>query len=79
MSSLIRPRVFAVAALLAVLGGAWQYLGSANADDRTTTADSDTVATSTSSKKKHSQPRARVPTTSSSAQGSASRTTRSSS
>jgi uncharacterized protein len=51
MSSLIRPRLFAVAALLAVLGGAWQYLGSANADDRTTTADSDTVATSTSNKK----------------------------
>jgi len=51
MSSLIRPRLFAVAALLAVLGGAWQYLGSANADDQTTTADSDTVATSTSNKK----------------------------
>ena len=51
MSSLIRPRLFAVAALLAVLGGAWQYLGSANADDRTTTANSDPFATSTSNKK----------------------------
>ena len=51
MSSLIRPRLFAVAALLAVLGGAWQYLGSANADDQTTTADSDTVATRTTNKK----------------------------
>ena len=51
MSSLTRPRLFAVAALLAVLGGAWQYLGSANADDRTTTANSEPFATSTSNKK----------------------------
>ena len=51
MSSLTRPRLFAVAALLAVLGGAWQYLGSANADDRTTTANSDPFATSTSNNK----------------------------
>ena len=51
MSSLTRPRLFAVAALLAVLGGAWQYLGSANADDRTTTANSEPFATSTSNEK----------------------------
>jgi uncharacterized protein len=39
MSSLIRPRLFAAAALLLVAGAAWQYLGSAQADDRTPTTD----------------------------------------
>ena len=51
MSSLIRPPLLAVAALLLVLGGASLYLASAEADDATTAADSDTVATSTSNKK----------------------------
>jgi uncharacterized protein len=51
MNSLTRPRLFAVAALIAVLGGAWMYLASANADDRTTTADSETTAPSTPDKK----------------------------
>ena len=37
MSSLFRPRLFAAAALLLVVGAAWQYLGSAKADDRTPT------------------------------------------
>ena len=46
MSSLIRPPLLAVAALLLVLGGASLYLASAKADDATTAADSDTVATS---------------------------------
>jgi uncharacterized protein len=40
MSSLIRPRLFAAAAALLVLGAAWQYVGSAGADDdRTPTTD----------------------------------------
>ena len=41
MSSLIRPPLFAVAALLLVLGGASLYLASAKADDATTAADSE--------------------------------------
>ena len=45
MSSLIRPPLLAVAALLLVLGGASLYLASAKADDATTAADSDTVTT----------------------------------
>jgi uncharacterized protein len=45
MSSLIRPRLLAVAALLLVAGGASLYLASANAADATTAADSDTVTT----------------------------------
>jgi uncharacterized protein len=51
MSSLIRPPLLAVAALLLVLGGASLYLASAKADDATTAADSDTVATDTPDKK----------------------------
>src|SRR6476659_8232770 len=39
MSSLIRPPLLAVTALLLVLGGASLYLASAKADDATTTAD----------------------------------------
>jgi uncharacterized protein len=45
MSSLIRPRLLAVAALLLVAGGASLYLASAKAADATTAADSDTVTT----------------------------------
>jgi hypothetical protein len=50
MSSLIRPPLLAVAALLLVLGGASLYLASAKADDATTAADSDTLATGTPDK-----------------------------
>ena len=35
MTSLMRPRLFAGAALLLALGGAMQFLGSAKADDQT--------------------------------------------
>jgi uncharacterized protein len=45
MSSLIRPSLLAVAALLLVLGGGSLYLASAKADDATTAADGDTAAT----------------------------------
>ena len=41
MSSLIRPPLLAVAALLLVLGGGSLYLASARADDATTAADKD--------------------------------------
>ena len=39
MTSLIRPRLLAAAALLLVLGGASLYLASAKADDAGTAAD----------------------------------------
>ena len=51
MSSLTRPPLLAVAALLLVLGGASLYLASAKADDATTAADSDTAATGTPDKR----------------------------
>ena len=37
MTSLMRPRLFAGAALLLALGGALQFLGSAKADNQTST------------------------------------------
>jgi uncharacterized protein len=44
MSTLIRPRLFAAAAVLLALGAASHYLGSANANDRTPTTDRDAAA-----------------------------------
>ena len=51
MSSLIRPRLFAAATLLLMLGAGWLYLGSAKADDRTSTADGDAIVAGGSERK----------------------------
>jgi predicted metalloprotease len=48
MQSLIRPRLFAVALLLAGLAGGTYYLASAKADDRTATASGDPIVARTS-------------------------------